>query len=473
MVIDKKYIYAYALKNAIEHEGRAVSGSVISGLFNHGLTKDKIKDVINDVNQIINEVNSWNIDKQKIEFENYKDLIGHRQERAGLPELEKVPVDGVVMRYRPGPSGPMHIGHIISNMAQSLYVNKYGGKFYVIIDDSDPKTSLKESYKNIKIDCDWIFGNVFKYINTSDNIKRCYFYIEKLLENGNSYVCTCDSEKFKKLVDNKKPCPCRKNTIEENKKRWSKMLDKTGYKEGEAVLRFKSDLNNPNPALRDFPLARICLTSHPLQKTKYRVWPLMNLAVTVDDIEYKMTHIIRGKDHKDNSLRQKMIYEALGIKDFPITLFIGRMKFTDIILSKRKIKSAIEEGSYEGWDDIRLPTIASLRKRGYQKEAFEQFAIQRGISEVDKVISQKDLFDVINNLNREILKDKTGKASFDKTNEKDSNMIAVMPDNKKVFGKTDVKAKSEEILYFSKFGYAKFNGLEGRPAKQVFWFCHE
>src|SRR4030042_256112 len=91
-----------------------------------------------------------------------------------------------------------------------------------------------------------------------------------------------------------------------------KMLDKYGFREGQAVLRFKSDMKHKNPAMRDFPLARIVLTEHPRQKNKYRVWPLMNLAVTVDDIEMKMTHIIRGKDHLDNAKRQEMIYKVLG-----------------------------------------------------------------------------------------------------------------------------------------------------------------
>ena len=61
-MIDRKIIQAYALKNAIEHEGKAVIGSVIAGLFNHGLTKDKVKDIMADVNSVLNEVNSMKLD---------------------------------------------------------------------------------------------------------------------------------------------------------------------------------------------------------------------------------------------------------------------------------------------------------------------------------------------------------------------------------------------------------------------------
>jgi glutamyl-tRNA synthetase len=293
-----------------------------------------------------------------------------------------------------------------------------------------------------------------------------------LINKKSAYVCTCKNEIFKKLINSKKPCPCRDLTIRENLEKWKKMLDFKGFKEGKAVLRFKSNINDPNPALRDFPLARINTKTHPKLGNRYRVWPLMNLSVAIDDLEYKMTHIIRGKDHKDNALRQQMIYKALGKEDeYPFVLFIGRIKFTDVILSKRKIKSAIEEGNYEGWEDVRLPTLVSLRKRGYQKEAFEKFVIQRGISEVDKVISQKDLFKIINNFNREILKEKTRKVDFIPSKEKNSDIIILMPDNKKIFAKTNIKPKEDEIVYFEKFGYAKYNGILDNKA--LFWFCHD
>lgn len=180
------------------------------------------------------------------------------------------------------------------------------------------------------------------------------------------------------------------------------MLDKnkkTQLKEGEAVARFRSSMQDPNPAFRDFPLARISETLHPQQKKKYRVWPLMNLAVAVDDIELKMTHIIRAKDHRDNAARQEMIFKALG-KKYPWRAFLGRYKFTDIDLSKRAMRQAVEQGRYTGWDDSRLPTIASLRKQGYKPKAFEGLAIRVGLSENDKVMNKKEYFELLDYFNR-------------------------------------------------------------------------
>jgi len=221
---------------------------------------------------------------------------------------------------------------------------------------------------------------------------------KKLLDRNAAYVCICNPETFKDLLLKKEACPCRNLTTKEQSERWKGMLDKKGYKQGQAVLRFKSDLNNNNPAMRDFPLARINTTSHPLQKKKYRVWPLMNLAVATDDIEQNMTHIIRGKDHKDNAKRQEMIYKALGkSSSYPWVGFIGRINLKGLNLSSSKIKEAIKAGKYKGWSDPKLPTIASLKKRGYNQETFWKYAKARGISEVDKTISEKDFYEVLDN----------------------------------------------------------------------------
>ena len=390
---------AYALKNAIAHEGKAQVGNVISSLFHEGLEKNDLKKYIKDISKIINEINSLSAEEREKEFEKLKDLTSERHSREGLPELPGAKEGKVIMRFRPSPSGPLHVGHVISNMVSSLYVKKYGGRFYVIIDDTNPEAIVPESYEGIKKDCDWIFGNVYQYLNASDRIDLYYKYAENLIKKDSAYICTCSSEEFKKFAMEKKDCPCRKLNIKENLERWKKMQDKKGYKEGEAVMRFKSGMKQKNPAMRDFPLARINEKKHPLQGNKYRVWPLMNLAVAVDDMELKMTHIIRGKDHRDNAERQKMIFKIFG-KKYPWTSFIGRIKFNDLALSKRKISAAIKEGEFEGWEDVRLPTIASLRKRGYNPEAFAKFVEQRGLTEVDKVIDSKELFRVIDSFNR-------------------------------------------------------------------------
>ncbi len=403
MTISKKTIKAYALKNAIEHNGNAVVGSVISGLFQEGLEKKQVKKTIPEINKVLKEVNKLGVDEQKKEFEGLKKLIGHRPERDGLPDLPGAKKGKVIMRMSPSPSGALTLGHILTILPNFLYVQKYGGKFFIRIEDTNPENIYKPAYKMIEQEAKWLCKNKVKIIIQSERMNLYYKYAEKLINKSAAYVCTCSVEEFKKYISNKKNCPCRGLDKKEQLKRWKKMLDKSkeGYKSGQAVVRFKSDMKDNNPAMRDFPLARINETSHPLQKNKYKVWPLMNLAVTVDDIEQGMTHIIRGKDHMDNAKRQKLMYKALGKeKQYPWIAFIGRLHFTDLEMSASKMRKGIESKKYKGWDDLRLPTVASLKKQDYKPETFYQFVEQRGISEVDKIISKKDFFEALENFSK-------------------------------------------------------------------------
>ncbi len=394
----EKKARAYALKNAISYDGEARIGAVISALFNEGLKRGDVKKYSKQINKIISEVNELSPEEQKKEFKKLVKIISVRKTREGLPELPDAKKGKVIMRFAPSTSGPLHIGHALTASLSFLFVKEYEGKFYVRIEDTNPKNIYPKAYEMIKKESAWLFDNTAEIVIQSDRMALYYKYAEKLIKKNVVYVCTCSTEKFKKFVETKKNCPCRKMSVKDNLVGWQNMLDK-GFKEGEAVLRFKSGMKDKNPAMRDFPIARINLTKHPKQRNKYRVWPLMNFAVAVDDIEMKMTHIIRAKDHRDNAEKQKRIYKALG-KKFPWTAFLGRIKFKDLELSTTKIRKEIEEGKYSGWDDMKLPTIASLKKQGYKPSAFWKFAEQIGFSEADKVIDKEEFFKLLNAFNK-------------------------------------------------------------------------
>ena len=394
----KEKAKAYALKNAIAHHGKATPGPVISSLFNEGLKKEDMKEFGKEINEIINKVNEMSLEDQKKEFEGLKDSVSEREVREGLPELPDAS-NGVVMRFAPSPSGALHIGHALTACLSFDYVKKYGGKFFVRIEDTNPENIYSKAYGLIKKDSDWLFEGEAEIVIQSDRIDLYYKYAQELVEKEAAYVCTCDSADFKNFVELKENCPCRNNDLEENKMRWEKMLNE--YKEGEAVLRFKSfnGMQDPNPAMRDFPLARINENKHPRQGKKYKVWPLMNLAVTVDDIELGMTHVIRAKEHRDNSKRQKMIYEALG-KKYPWVGFLGRIHLKGMKLSATEITEGVKEGRYSGWDDSELLTVASLKNKGYKPEAFWKLAEHIGLSENDKTLEMKDLFELLDTFNK-------------------------------------------------------------------------
>ena len=395
---------AYALKNALAYKGKAQQGAVISSLFNEGLKKEEVKKFVKDISKIVNEVNKLSLEEQEKEFGALKISVSERQVREGLEELPNAKKGKVIMRFAPSASGGFHIGHAMTLGLIYVYVKKYNGELYVRIEDTNPENIYEPAYKMIKEETKWLTEGKAKIIIQSERMELYYKYAKQLINKNSAYVCTCSGDAFREYVKEKKNCPCRKLSVKENLERWNKMLDKTskGYKEGEAVLRFKSfkGMKDKNPAMRDFPLARINLTEHVLQKKKYKVWPLMNLAVAVDDIEQQMTHIIRGKDHRDNAERQRMIYNVLG-KKFPWVGFMGKIHFKDLELSTTKIREAIEKKKFNGWDDKRLPTIASLKKQGYKPQAFWKFSEQVGLSEADKTLDKKEYFKLLDAFNKD------------------------------------------------------------------------
>ena len=405
----EKKIKAYALKNAIAYKGKANPGSIVSALFNEGLKKDKVKETMPKIQKIIKEISKLSLEQQEKEFEKLKGLVSEREVREGLEELpNSSDTDSpngskkVVMRFAPSPSGGLHIGHAMTACLSYAYIKKYNGKFYVRIEDTNPDNIYPKAYDLIKKDSKFLFEGNAKIIIQSERMNLYYKYAEKLIKKNSAYVCTCSGDEFRKYSKEKKDCPCRKQSVKENLELWKKMLNKDGFKQGDAVLRFKTPkpgMSHKNPAMRDFPLARINLTKHALQKSKYRVWPLMNLAVSVDDIELKMTHIIRAKEHRDNAERQKMIYKVLD-KKYPWCFFVGRIHLKGMRLSSTEITKDVESGKYSGWDDKRLPTVSSLKKQGYKAQAFLKFSEQVGLSQSDKIIDKEEYFKLLNAFNK-------------------------------------------------------------------------
>jgi len=399
----EKKILAYSLKNAVAYGGKANPGAVLSALFNEGLEKSEVKSVMPTIQKTIKEIEKLGIIEQKKEFEKLEKLVSERECREGLPELPNAE-KGIRTRFAPSPSGALHIGHAATLCAAYAYFKKYGGKLYVRIEDTNPENIYPPAYKLIEKDSMWLTEGNCEIIIQSDRMELYYKYAKKLIRDGHAYVCTCSGDDFREIVKNKKGCLCRDFNVKKNQQRWEEMFDKKGFVSGEAVLRFKTPekyggMTNPNPAMRDFPLARINESKHPRQKNKYRVWPLMNLSVVTDDIEMKLTHIIRGKDHRDNARRQEMMYEVLG-KKFPWTSFQGKWRFDDLVLSSSKITEGIKEGKYSGWDDPKLPTVSALRKKGYKPIAFLRLAENCGLSEVDKVMKKNEYFELLDNFSK-------------------------------------------------------------------------
>jgi len=126
------------------------------------------------------------------------------------------------------------------------------------------------------------------------------------------------------------------------------------------------------------------------------------VSVAVDDHDLESTHSIRGKDHMDNERKQSYIFKYMKWKE-PIHLYVGRINFKDLNLSATETAKMIERGKFIGWDDIRIPFLAALRRRGYTPEAFAKYALDVGLSETDKTMSAEDFFKMLNHANKQVV----------------------------------------------------------------------
>ncbi len=395
-------IRKYALQNAVQYDGKATLGSVLGKVMaENPELRPKAKEVSSAAKAVIAEVNGMSAEAQKSALASVAPELlvkESRQRDMDLPDLENVKGE-VRMRMAPNPSGPLHLGHSRMAILNDEYVKRYGGICYNRFEDTDPARIDPTGYDSIPKDFEWLGVKIHKTVIQSDRFETYYEIARKLLDMGKAYVCTCKPEDWRELKNHKKGCPHREQPVEEQLSRWDKMFDGS-YKPEEASVMVKTDLNHPNPAIRDFVALRIDDTPHPRTGTRYRVYPLMNLAVAVDDHLLDLTHVLRGKDHLNNTYRQEYLFGYLGWK-MPEYIHYGRVSIEDAQLSTSKMSKGIKEGLYTGWDDPQLGTLGSMRRRGIRPEAIRRYWTEVGIKAVDIEFSWKTLF----TYNRELIDD--------------------------------------------------------------------
>jgi glutamyl-tRNA synthetase len=389
--VSREKILAYSLENAISHDGKAIAGAVLPKLFQEGMKKENVKDIMPLINDIVKKVNSMNPDDQKKEYDMLSDLtIKHEhKEREGLPELPNAEKGKVVMRHAPFPSGALHIGNAIPLIINDEYRKMYDAKVFLIIDDtigSEEKQITAESYKMIPEDLKLMD---VKYdgeiIYKSDRINIYYKYAEELIKKNKAYVCFCNQERLKQFRQEGKECECRKKDWETHLKEWKWMFGKDA-KEGSATLRLKTSMSDPDPAFRDRVLFRIVEREHPRVKG-LKVWPTLELPAAVDDHLFNITHVIRGNQLRIEGEMEKYIWDIFGW-NHPELVYTPRIVIyaNDVnILSKSKSQQEVASGAYKGWDDPRTWSIRSLIKRGIQSEALRKFISKFGMSDKESM----------------------------------------------------------------------------------------
>lgn len=383
----------YALQNAVQHGGKCEMGPVMARMLGERPEwRSSAKALAGLVKEAVTEVNALGPDAQLGELESIDPSLveRHAQERdRGLPDLENVNGE-VVMRFAPGPSGPLHVGHSRAAILNDEYVRRYGGRYILRLEDTDPARVMPEAYEMIREDMDWLGCQVHEVYEQTDRFELYYEHARKLLEMGAAFVCRCPQEELRELRAEGKACPHRDVLPVVQVDMWDRMLGGS-FGPGEASVVIKTDLSDPNPALRDFVALRISDEVHPKTGTKYRIYPLYNYSVAIDDHKMGLTHVLRGKDHLNNTLRQLWIYKYFNWVP-PQFHHYGFVSIADTVLKTSHIKASMADGKYTGWDDPRLGTLRALERRGLSPEALRRYWVEASIRPIEISFSWKTLF---------------------------------------------------------------------------------
>lgn len=393
-------IRKYALQNAVFFKGTANPKAIVGKVLGECPDlRSRSAEIMQIADSVVSEVNAMGLDAQKAELSKIDPdmMVREKKERKhDLPELPGAE-KGVVMRIAPGPSGPLHIGHSRVSVLNDEYVKRYGGKLINRFEDTNPEKIDPQAYDMIPEDLDWLGVKIHETVYQSDRFNIYYDVTRQMIVSGDAYVCTCDAESWRGLKEKKKACPCRDLPPETNLERYDRLLS-NGYGEGEAVAVIKTDIAHPNPAIRDFVALRIVDHPHPRTGTKYNVYPMMNLSVAIDDHLLGMTHVIRGKDHLNNTYRQEYIYGHMGWSK-PQFFHYGLVNIPDAVLKTSLIGASIASGEFSGWDDVRTGTLRALKRRGILPEAIRRYWIEGGMKQIDVQFS----WDTLYSMNRDLI----------------------------------------------------------------------
>ena len=394
----REIAWKYSLQNAVQFNGKAqekaVLGKVIGALRDRGYNP---REIIPIVKSVVSEVNNLSLAVQKEKLEEIAPELLYREKKTrelSLPSLPNAEEGKVVTRFPPEPNGYLHIGHAKAAIIDYEYAKIYNGKFILRFDDTNPEKDKIEFYDAQREDLRWLNIEWDEEYNTSDHLPIHYRFAEQLIKQGNAYVCSCSPEDIKKGRQLRLACRCRDHSVDENLELWHNMLsDADGY-----VLRLKADMKSDNTAMRDPTLFRVIERNHPIQGDKYRVWPTYDFAGAVEDSISGVTHPFRTKEYELRDECYFYLLDKLGLRK-PYLLEFARLSIEGMPVSKRKINPLIEKGFVSGFDDIRLPTLRGLKKRGITQKAIRNFVISQGISKTESTVS----FSLLEAENRKIV----------------------------------------------------------------------
>lgn len=307
-------------------------------------------------------------------------------------DLSENPDIKIITRFPPEPNGYLHIGSAKAIMINYETAKKYGGKFNLRYDDTNPAKEDNEYVESIYEDLHWLGavpnGGIYY---GSDYFDKCYEFAVKLIKDGKAYVCDLTAEEMREyrgtLTTPGKESPYRNRTVEENLDLFERM--KNGeFPDGSHTLRAKIDMASPNINLRDPAIYRIVHVSHHRQGDKWCIYPLYDYAHPIQDALEGITYSLCSLEFENHRPLYEWVIDNIGIdnKPNPKQREFARLNVTHTVMSKRYLRYLVENNMVDGWDDPRLPTLCALRRRGYTPTSIFNFVRSAGVAKANSLV---------------------------------------------------------------------------------------
>ena len=292
-------------------------------------------------------------------------------------------------RFPPEPNGYLHIGH-----AKAIYIDfgtaqRFGGICNLRMDDTNPTKEDVEYVDAIKEDIHWLgydWDDRFYY--ASDYFEDMYKGAEELIEKGLAYVCELTPEQMKEMrgdLTHPATSPYRDRPKEESLDLFRRM--RAGeFPDGRMTLRAKIDLASGNFNMRDPVIYRINHSKHHRTGDKWCIYPMYDYAHPFEDAMECITHSLCSLEFEDHRPFYDWVIQNVTLPSKPRQIEFARLGINNTVMSKRKLRTLVEEGYVDGWDDPRMPTLCGLRRRGYTPVSIRNFSERNGVSKVNSTV---------------------------------------------------------------------------------------
>ena len=306
----------------------------------------------------------------------------------------KLRADEIHTRFPPEPNGYLHIGHCKALIIDFGTAKKYGGKCNLRMDDTNPAREDTEFVDAIKEDIRWLgfdWGDRFYY--GSDYFEKTYELAVGLIRKGLAYVCELTPDQFRDPAycgDLTHPAvsPFRDRPIAESLDLFARM--RAGeFPEGKYTLRAKIDLASGNFCMRDPVIYRIKYVEHHRQGTTWCIFPMYDFAHPIQDALEGVTHSRCSLEYEIHRPLYNWVIEHIDLSYRPCPprqIEFARLNLSHTVMSKRHLRSLVERGIVDGWDDPRMPTLCGLRRRGYTARSILDFIGRIGVSKANSLV---------------------------------------------------------------------------------------